>query len=142
MKISSTPPDLSKLSTNVSLENPLLTSRIANSLTVSDNEAQAIFTEVLRFLYLVSISKDRLTPSVKIDEAWHEFILFTRLYTKICLHHFGRYIHHSPGGDNSDNAVRFELTLQNYERAFGPVPRGLWGIRSDSDPAPCGACRS
>ncbi|AXS81018.1 hypothetical protein [Dechloromonas sp. HYN0024] len=35
-------------------------------------------------------------PSQAVDEAWHEFILFTRQYDKFCRHAFGRFLHHTP----------------------------------------------
>jgi hypothetical protein len=35
-------------------------------------------------------------PSQAADDAWHEFILFTRHYDKYCRHAFGRFLHHTP----------------------------------------------
>lgn len=35
-------------------------------------------------------------PSQVVDDAWHEFILFTRQYDKFCRHGFGRFLHHTP----------------------------------------------
>jgi len=35
-------------------------------------------------------------PSQAVDDAWHEFILFTRQYDKFCAHAFGRFLHHTP----------------------------------------------
>ena len=35
-------------------------------------------------------------PSQAADDAWHEFILFTRHYDKFCGHAFGRFLHHTP----------------------------------------------
>jgi hypothetical protein len=35
-------------------------------------------------------------PSRVADDAWHEFILMTRLYHAFCNEAFGRYLHHSP----------------------------------------------
>ncbi len=35
-------------------------------------------------------------PSQAVDDAWHEFILFTRQYDKFCRHAFGRFLHHTP----------------------------------------------
>ncbi len=134
--------DVTALSETISHENPLLIGRIAKALEIQEDEALTVFTEVLRFLYLIGKYNERLTPSLKIDNAWHEFILFTRLYMRTCQEHFGRYIHHSPGGDESDNKARFERTLQIYEESFGPVPRNPWGLGTETDPAPCGPCQS
>lgn len=35
-------------------------------------------------------------PSQAVDEAWHEFILFTRNYERFCRQAFGRFLHHTP----------------------------------------------
>jgi hypothetical protein len=35
-------------------------------------------------------------PSQVVDDAWHEFILFTKAYQKFCLSAFGKFLHHSP----------------------------------------------
>ena len=35
-------------------------------------------------------------PSQAVDDAWHEFILFTRQYDKFCRQAFGRFLHHTP----------------------------------------------
>lgn len=35
-------------------------------------------------------------PSQVVDDAWHEFILFTRQYEKFCRAAFGRFLHHTP----------------------------------------------
>ncbi|HEU0187575.1 MAG TPA: hypothetical protein VFR06_06760 [Gallionellaceae bacterium] len=35
-------------------------------------------------------------PSQVVDDLWHEFILFTRLYQNFCERALGRYLHHTP----------------------------------------------
>lgn len=35
-------------------------------------------------------------PSQAVDDAWHEFILFTRQYERFCRTAFGRFLHHTP----------------------------------------------
>lgn len=35
-------------------------------------------------------------PSQAVDDAWHEFILFTRHYARFCRGAFGRFLHHTP----------------------------------------------
>ena len=35
-------------------------------------------------------------PSQAVDDAWHEFILFTRQYAQFCRSAFGRFLHHTP----------------------------------------------
>ncbi|TAG01103.1 MAG: hypothetical protein EAZ43_12240 [Betaproteobacteria bacterium] len=43
-------------------------------------------------------------PSVAVDTAWHEFILFTRGYEAFCQQAFGRFLHHAPNEGNADEA--------------------------------------
>ncbi|MGB1868790.1 MAG: glycine-rich domain-containing protein [Porticoccaceae bacterium] len=35
-------------------------------------------------------------PSKVVDQAWHEFILFTKQYEGFCQQAFGRFLHHTP----------------------------------------------
>jgi hypothetical protein len=35
-------------------------------------------------------------PSQVVDDAWHEFILFTRAYRRFCRKALGRFLHHTP----------------------------------------------
>ncbi len=35
-------------------------------------------------------------PSQVVDDAWHEFILFTRSYKQFCSKSLGRFLHHTP----------------------------------------------
>lgn len=35
-------------------------------------------------------------PSQVVDDLWHDFILFTRLYRTFCAKAFGRFLHHTP----------------------------------------------
>ncbi|TLF53187.1 hypothetical protein FEK31_27110 [Nocardia cyriacigeorgica] len=37
-------------------------------------------------------------PSHAVDEAWHGFILCTRLYAEFCTAAYGRFLHHFPEG--------------------------------------------
>ncbi len=134
--------DIETITKETNADHPLLIDRIAKALSIDRNEALDVFKELLRFLALVSCSKNRLTPSLKIDLAWHEFILFTRPYTNTCELLFGRYIHHSPGGDEKENQDQFKQTIQSYETNYGPLPHDLWGIDNGSEKAPCGPCSS
>jgi hypothetical protein len=40
--------------------------------------------------------EDIAMPSKLVDEAWHEFLLFTREYAEFCQRAFGRFLHHQP----------------------------------------------
>lgn len=64
------------------------------------NEAQRreVFTGLRDYFQLCRMAGKRMVamPSQAVDDAWHEFILFTRQYDKFCQDAFGRFLHHTP----------------------------------------------
>ncbi|WP_309382965.1 glycine-rich domain-containing protein [Cerasicoccus frondis] len=122
---------------------PLLGEKIARALTCDAPTATEALTEVIRFLTLVSQSNSPLTPSHKVDLAWHEFILFTYEYHAVCKKHFDKYIHHTPGGAVDQNHHQYRATLAAYKSAFGPPSIRFWD-NPDLGPAAsaCGACEA
>lgn len=61
-------------------------------------DADALFTEVKRYLVLT-----RLDPhiswqmySTRVDEVWHQFVLYTGEYAQFCERSFGEFVHHRP----------------------------------------------
>lgn len=134
--------DFHALSLDIEASHPLLFQRIATSIDVETNQTLRYFIELLRFMALIGHSQERLTPSYKIDLVWHEFILFTRLYMKVCETYFGRYIHHAPGRKEDENQQQFKNTVELYEAHFGKIPLNIWGISDISAESSCGPCES
>lgn len=71
------------------------------SFAIERDEADDIFREMLKFLWLSHHSNDPLlrvidAPISIIDEMWHIFILFTKEYNDFSYRYFGRFMHHSP----------------------------------------------
>jgi hypothetical protein len=64
----------------------------------TSEEACALFTEVKRYLVLTHIDRTKSWKmhSLCVDEAWHQFALFTVEYSAFCTKYFGHYRHHSP----------------------------------------------
>lgn len=120
-------------------EIPVLNSKIVTSTALQESEVPNVLAEVLKFLHLIGENNQRLTPSLVVDLAWHEFILCTRNYHDYCEEHFGRYIHHHPGGDEKQNNQQFLLTHQLYKSAFGTPPEAYWG---GIQKAECGICEA
>lgn len=121
----------------------ILASKIAANCKLPPRLVAAALTEVVRFLDLCGCSQETLTPSLLVDNVWHEFILCTKAYEEYCARNFGRLIHHDPGGSGQDNRQQFARTLDLYQVHFGtPDPR-FWGREaSPNSPAPgCGSCR-
>jgi hypothetical protein len=81
-------------------EAPFLLEKLCKEhITETSEEAHALFTELKKYLLLTGAddSTDWSMYSLRVDEAWHQFVLFTREYMEFCLRFFGRYIQHSPG---------------------------------------------
>lgn len=129
------------LSQKILSENPVLTDKIAASTQLSADLVPDLFADTLRFLHLAVTCNEPLTPPIVIDLAWHEFILFTRLYAAFCQEHWGRFIHHNPGGDDKDNKHFFKRTHYQYQKAFGHKPNPqFWGnvLAEIADNSDCG----
>lgn len=54
-------------------------------------------------------------PSKIVDEAWHEFILFTKDYAEFCKKALGKFLHHTPSSAMSDG-TSLETAIQNAWR--------------------------
>jgi len=123
-------------------ENEVLFDKIAAALDCPRDDVPNALREVLRFLNLVANHRaGMLTPSHRVDLAWHEFILCTKAYREVCDKRFGRYIDHHPGGPQAVNRQQFQTTLRCYRQTYGaPDPR-FWGASHDLDSA-CGACET
>lgn len=110
---------------------------------MADSGPERLLAEVIRFLDLCADSEESLTPSPRIDDAWHEFVLCTRHYAEFCREHFGRFVHHDPGGTVQDNRRQFRRTLRAYAQRFGPPDPTYWGQAARELPtADCGNCES
>ncbi|WP_139488297.1 hypothetical protein [Brevibacillus dissolubilis] len=52
--------------------------------------------ELKRYLMLTAVLKQVPMFSTKVDDVWHEMLMFTREYSTICDHVAGQFIHHAP----------------------------------------------
>jgi len=57
-----------------------------------------VFACLVEYFHLCRLAGRRMVamPSQAVDDAWHEFILFTRHYDQFCRSAFGRFLHHTP----------------------------------------------
>ncbi|MFP8945184.1 hypothetical protein ACLIYM_27610 [Streptomyces fenghuangensis] len=78
----------------------------------SHAEIDAPLGECLKFLYIVSAEEATFLPLTKeVDEIWHELILQTAFYQKLCAAlPGGRFLHHHPAplGEYADRVGRRE----------------------------------
>ncbi len=122
-------------------EHPLLGEKIAAATQLNPIEVPAMLGEVLRFLELTRDSELMLSPPQRLDLAWHEFILFTKLYADWCKRHLGRFVHHQPGGSVDENRAQLRRTLMRYSLRFGAPDSRFWGEHAYyGEGVDCGAC--
>lgn len=65
---------------------------------LNESEVEQVIRGLRDYFHLVSLSRIKTVamPSQVVDVAWHEFILFTREYSKFCSQALGRFLHHTP----------------------------------------------
>lgn len=65
---------------------------------LSEAERGEVFATLADYFAICHTAGRRMVamPSQAVDDAWHEFILFTRQYGKFCRKAFGRFLHHTP----------------------------------------------
>ena len=86
-------------------------------------------TEFKKYVALSEICRDDITmtmTSKKVDEVWHQFILFTPQYHKFCKEMLGRYFHHIPKTQLTPlDPKGTENFIESYREIFGEVPK-IW----------------
>lgn len=87
-------------------ENKYVIDRFCQFRPDAKEEADLIFDDLKRFLWLVATLEDRkeqgeAVPDISfaasmiiMDDMWHAFVLWTKFYTSFCEDAFGKYIHH------------------------------------------------
>jgi len=112
-------------------EAPYLSDKLVRlGIASSTAQAQELFLEVKRYLALAALRAEGEVPmfSTRVDQVWHEFVLFTREYALFCMCHVGRFMHHAPleaaGADGAEAARpvwTFDEFRQAYEACFGTL---------------------
>ncbi|MGX9522951.1 glycine-rich domain-containing protein [Vibrio mediterranei] len=93
---------VSPLATILNYRNDDVISKFCKEWDVSKEDAEEIFNETLKFMYLASkcqtecINIEVHEHIQVIDEMWHTFILFTDSYHKFCQDNLGGFLHHFP----------------------------------------------
>ncbi len=89
---------MTKMQTVLSYHHAGVVNKLKSEMGMSEGEAIRLFHDMVKFLWLCGTKRGRFSPTKRIDEAWHRFILFTKDYHEFCNKSFGRYIHHGPIG--------------------------------------------
>ncbi|WBB59779.1 hypothetical protein O7599_30195 [Streptomyces sp. WMMC500] len=116
----------------------LIEKLLKEKIVDSPAEAELLYREVKRYCVLVHEHPGRSwrMHSLRIDEAWHQFILFTVQYQEFCERFFGRYVHHAPsnapvpapakGAPPERPTASFGEFKDQYEDMFGEELPDVW----------------
>ncbi|APO72359.1 hypothetical protein IE4872_PD01842 (plasmid) [Rhizobium gallicum] len=101
--------------------------RLARETGWSSEFTQRVIQEYKRFIYLLCVSAETLTPSQDVDEVWHLHLIYTRDYwIDFCRDVLGREIHHDPteGGAVESAKYRncYRRTKVRYREEFNMTP--------------------
>lgn len=135
-------PAITDLNKVLSYENSEVVRRFAEDFGFSQADAEAIFIETKRWLWLCALNEQihrgrqpltMFEESQVIDWMWHTFILFTKDYADFCHKYFGRFLHHVPMTVNAKATKTKEERLAevrfNYEFIYdhlGPEVLKRW----------------
>jgi hypothetical protein len=94
---------------------------------LSKGEVPLALKEFKRFCALVALEVKPLAMiGPKVDEVWHQFILFTSQYREFCETAIGRFVNHQPNTSVTPvPAVAWKNFVENYQRYFGEIPN-IW----------------
>lgn len=102
-------------------QNEWIIYKFLESWDVSFEEAEGLFKEVLKWMWINALSKEERESGQDapflfigggmafLDEMWHCFILFTHDYHAYCSEKFGFYLHHSPTTKAEKDKLKKEL---------------------------------
>jgi hypothetical protein len=116
-------------------EAPYLIEKLVKDRIVDTaDEGEALFAEAKKFLILSYVDSDVSWNmySTRVDEAWHQFVLFTSQYVDFCQRYFGAYLHHNPSnapevpGRAQLKPSTFEGFRARYESFFGESLPDVW----------------
>ena len=99
----------------------LLIPRIAQEHNYSKKDAANLLREAKRMLFLSVLTDQAVSPSLSIDDAWHEMLMFTRFYRAFS-DFIGGFIHHDPTPGPPDGGRTYARTKEMYEKTFGIKP--------------------
>lgn len=109
-------------------QHPDLIERLIQKFELTRDQAEDAFMGMKQYLYLAGTRGGGLSPQSEIvDEAWHNFMLFSLDYQKFCMGYFGRFIHHQPfnaAKRAASNGQGSRNTKLGLEEEFGVVLAG------------------
>lgn len=106
--------------------------RLARENGWTKTYAKRVIEEYKKFIFLCCVSKQGVTPSDPVDQAWHLHLTFTRSYwIDLCQDIVGKQIHHNPTKGGKLEAAKFDgfytSSHKLYADKFGmQPPADIW----------------
>ncbi|MCG7408047.1 hypothetical protein MH117_11510 [Paenibacillus sp. ACRRX] len=102
---------------------------LADNTNITDEEYGWRKLELDRYFILCAVLKEAPMFSRKIDEMWHEMLMFTSDYDQWSARYIGVKIHHQPAPETTPTPGLRAWFDWVYSQLFGPTPytRMLWG---------------
>ena len=118
-----------------------LIERFQDKLGVDREQSELLFDDLKKFLLIAAMVEGQWAPPTAIDEAWHQFILYTREYAFFCNSVFGQMIHHTPvsyfGAKQKGNCRK---TVDRARAIFGDLSENWSFADVGDDCAPSKPC--
>lgn len=101
--------------------------RLARENSWSNGFADRVIEEYRRFCYIAVRTKNPVTPSEEVDQAWHLHLLYSRSYWEdFCPNILKARFHHGPTRGGARERAKFRDwyrdTLNLYLAVFGEAP--------------------
>ncbi|MBA4053389.1 MAG: hypothetical protein C0490_01630 [Marivirga sp.] len=83
--------------------------------------------EYKKFIYLICLSDQPITPSDEVDQVWHLHLIYTNSYWKeFCGNILNREIHHGPTRGGQTEKIKYSnsyrSTFEQYRKVFQEEP--------------------
>jgi hypothetical protein len=121
---------------NFELDDPAARFSFSDRLAIENQwtleYALRVIEEYKKFMFLICISEQHLTPSDQVDQVWHLHLLYTQSYwIEFCEETIQRKIHHGPTKGGKSEHTKFEdwytKTLEIYSQTFSVhAPDDIW----------------
>jgi uncharacterized protein (TIGR04222 family) len=90
---------------------------------------QQAIEEYKKFFFMATISNEMVSPSPIVDVVWHQHLIFTQSYQRLC-ELGGKQIAHVPSTHNYAEKGKFDRawqhTLELYREFWGNPPAEIW----------------
>ncbi|MEX0672849.1 MAG: hypothetical protein WD175_02200 [Candidatus Paceibacterota bacterium] len=116
--------------------------RIAQHMNISIEEACQLFLDLQMFLWMAAQSEQPCVPAPLIDDAWHEFLVYTREYEAFCAEYCGGFMHHQPHLGEDVEEVNVDIlspTIDLMHQVFGGKPNTNWDYVPSKEAVPFAA---